>query len=106
MFVPTLARVIVSDDDGKQARKCEPVWRVIRRYRQRLGHSQYTLAKRLAEASGNRGLTREEVARWERGKRIPGPYWRHWLSAVLQVPQDKLDNAARCARKIRASRRT
>lgn len=93
--------MIVSSGQKPPGRRCEPVWLLIRGHRQRLGHSQYELAELLVKASGNHSLTREDVARWERGKRIPGPYWRHWLSKVLVIPQDMLDAAARCGRKVR-----
>lgn len=93
--------MIVSGGEAHQARRSEPVWLLIRARRQRLGHSQYELAELLVKASGNHSLTREDVARWERGKRIPGPYWRSWLSTVLLVPQDLLDASARYGRKVR-----
>ncbi|NED96713.1 helix-turn-helix transcriptional regulator [Phytoactinopolyspora alkaliphila] len=79
----------------------EPVGIMIRRVRSSLGYSQHKIAEQLADASGNSSLTREEVARWERGKRIPGPYWREWLSSVLDVPQREVEVAARVARVTR-----
>lgn len=81
----------------------EPVGSMIRRTRNRLGYSQYEIAIELAKISGNDSLTREEVSRWERGKRIPGPYWRQWISRVLLVPPQDLDLAARIARGVRVS---
>lgn len=106
--VPKLERVIFSRrrDQQVDVDSAEPVWLVIRGVRQRLGQSQYTLAERLVELSGNDGLTRDQVARWERGKRIPGPYWRRWLSLVLRIPLAVLDAAAQRGREIRAARRT
>lgn len=80
----------------------EPVGEVIRRARGRLGYSQYEFAGELARVSGNPSLTREEVARWERGKRIPGPYWRQWLSRVLHIPTGDLVAAAKVTRHARA----
>lgn len=53
--------------------------------------------------SNNYGVSRTEVARWERGKRVPGPYWRRWLSTVLGVPVDQLGAAARTTRALRAA---
>lgn len=53
--------------------------------------------------SNNYGVGRTEVARWERGKRVPGPYWRGWLSAVLGLPVEQLGAAARTARALRAA---
>ncbi|TDE10618.1 helix-turn-helix domain-containing protein [Jiangella asiatica] len=80
----------------------EPVGEVIRRARAVLGYSQYGFADELVRVSGNGSLTRDEVARWERGKRIPGPYWRQWLSRVLQVPAGELAAAAKVTRDARS----
>ncbi|OKI27912.1 transcriptional regulator [Saccharothrix sp. CB00851] len=74
-----------------------PPWR-------RVGLAQYDLAERLHAASGNVSITREEVSRWERGKRIPGPYWRAWLGRVLDTPQQELEQAAAIARRTRKRR--
>ena len=65
------------------------------------GLTQYELADQLAGVSGNDAVTREEVSRWERGKRIPGPYWRNWLSEVLGCPSERWESAALAARKSR-----
>lgn len=82
----------------------ETVGSVIRQARSRLGYSQYGVADELARISGNGSLTRDEVARWERGKRIPGPYWRQWISQVLDVGSSDLERAARAARRARRAR--
>lgn len=79
---------------------------MIRRARARLGYSQYGIAAELVRISGNGSLTRDEVARWERGKRIPGPYWRHWISAVLGLRSAELEAAAYAARRARRGRST
>ncbi|EHR62410.1 helix-turn-helix domain-containing protein [Saccharomonospora cyanea] len=76
----------------------------MRRVRKLRGLTQYQLADRLAELSNNSSVSRDEVARWERGKRVPGPYWRQWLSVALDVPSDQLLEAVRCGRIRRASR--
>nr|WP_205629456.1 helix-turn-helix transcriptional regulator [Jiangella muralis] len=83
----------------------EAVGTVIRQARSRLGYSQYGVADELVRISGNGSLTRDEVARWERGKRIPGPYWRQWISQVLDVGSSDLERAARAARVARRTRR-
>ncbi|MBB4966719.1 transcriptional regulator with XRE-family HTH domain [Saccharothrix violaceirubra] len=62
--------------------------------------TQYDLAARLRAVSGS-GITREEVSRWERGKRIPGPYWRGWLGKVLDISEYKFERAAAIARALR-----
>ena len=67
------------------------------------GWSQGDLATKLHAMSGNDSVTREEVSRWERGKRIPGPYWRGWLSRVLDTPCAELEVAAAVARWRRRS---
>ncbi|TDD70788.1 XRE family transcriptional regulator [Jiangella aurantiaca] len=82
----------------------QTVGSVIRQARCRLGYSQYGIADELARISGNGSLTRDEVARWERGKRIPGPYWRQWISQVLDVGSTDLERAARAARQARRAR--
>jgi transcriptional regulator with XRE-family HTH domain len=74
---------------------------LIREARNSLGYSQYAVAEELVRASGNDSLTREQVARWERGKRIPGPYWRRWICTVLQLPVNDLEIAVRFARDAR-----
>ena len=47
--------------------------------------SQSQLASRLCELSGRDSVTREQVSRWETGKRTPGPYWLRRLATALQV---------------------
>jgi tetratricopeptide (TPR) repeat protein len=42
------------------------------------------------------------VARWETGRRIPTPYWRTHLAAVLQLPPSALDQAAAVSKAQRA----
>jgi hypothetical protein len=63
--------------------------------------TQAALADRLACVSGNESVTRDQVTRWERGGRVPSPYWRHWLAVTLDVPSGQLDRAARRARAVR-----
>jgi putative transcriptional regulator len=79
-----------------------PIGPMIRQTRESLGLSQYTLAGRLHEISGDDAITREHVSRWERGERIPRPYWRGHLSGALQIPRQTLDQAAALARSNRA----
>ncbi|HEX7161334.1 MAG TPA: helix-turn-helix transcriptional regulator, partial [Trebonia sp.] len=58
--------------------------------RRERGWSQAELALALAAVSGRGTITREEVSRWERGRRNPTPYWLSNLAAVLGVPSDAL----------------
>jgi tetratricopeptide (TPR) repeat protein len=83
----------------------EAVGELISRARDRLGKSQYTLAEALREASGrNDGVPdRSMVARWETRRRIPTPYWRVQLAAVLQLSAAQLDRAAAVTKARRAS---
>ncbi|TNC28507.1 helix-turn-helix domain-containing protein [Amycolatopsis alkalitolerans] len=80
---------------------CEPIGSLIRSTRREHGLTQHGLADTLASASGNGSLGRDEVSRWERGKRVPGPYWRGWLSDVLDIAPDRLHSSARAARHLR-----
>jgi tetratricopeptide (TPR) repeat protein len=83
----------------------EAVGELISRARDRLGKSQYALAEALREVSGRSdGVPdRSMVARWETGRRIPTPYWRVHLAAVLQLSAAQLDRAAAVTKARRAS---
>ena len=83
----------------------ETVGELISRARDRLGKSQYALAEALREVSGRSdGVPdRSMVARWETGRRIPTPYWRVHLAAVLRLPAAELDRAAAVTKARRAS---
>lgn len=83
----------------------ETTGELITRARERLGKSQYALAEALREVSrrGDGVPDRTMVARWETGRRIPTPYWRVHLAAVLQLPAAALDRAAAAAKARRAS---
>jgi transcriptional regulator with XRE-family HTH domain/DNA-binding transcriptional ArsR family regulator len=77
----------------------QPISYVIRAARRQRQLSQYSLARELATVSGRPTITRDLVARWERGHQIPRLGTRQWLSVVLQVPQERLDVAAAAARR-------
>jgi transcriptional regulator with XRE-family HTH domain len=83
----------------------ESIGELIARRRERLGKSQYALAEALRQACGrddgvpDRGM----VARWEKGRRIPTPYWRAYLAGVLQLPPALLDRAAAVAKARRSA---
>jgi transcriptional regulator with XRE-family HTH domain len=76
-----------------------PISEVIRAARRTRQLSQYDLARELAVAAGRATISRDLVARWERGHQIPRPGTRQWLSVVLQVPQESLDVAAASSRR-------
>ncbi|HEY3502831.1 MAG TPA: helix-turn-helix domain-containing protein [Actinocatenispora sp.] len=80
----------------------ETIADVIRDSRRRHGLSQAKLAERLAIVSSRHTVTRDLVARWERGQ-VPRAEYRRWLSLALDVPADRLHRAAE--RRIRAHRR-
>ncbi|MEU3165172.1 helix-turn-helix transcriptional regulator [Streptosporangium sp. NPDC006930] len=65
---------------------------LIKQFRQAKGLTQASLADRLARVSGQATITRNEVSRWERGKRLPLA-WLPWLSIVLDLPLAMLDQA-------------
>lgn len=90
------------DDQDHRPRPISTMLPELRRGR---GLTQYDLAAQLHAASGNVSITREEVSRWERGKRIPGPYWRAWLGRVLDTSQQELEQAAAMARNSRRNAR-
>ncbi|HVV11168.1 helix-turn-helix domain-containing protein [Amycolatopsis sp.] len=83
---------------------CLPIGHLIRSARLERGLTQYDLADALAAASGNESLGRDEVSRWERGKRVPGPYWQRWLGVVLDLAPEQLRDSARLAKELRWQR--
>ncbi|HEU4423340.1 MAG TPA: helix-turn-helix transcriptional regulator [Pilimelia sp.] len=85
---------------GAPDRQPESIGPLLARLRLRRGHSQLRLAEQLCAASGVPTVTRHEVSRWERGQRVPGPFWLGWLAAVLEVPLDALLAAPRPARHV------
>jgi transcriptional regulator with XRE-family HTH domain len=73
--------------------------------RRALGRSQQRVAEQLCAVSGAATVSRHEVSRWERGLRLPTPYWRAAIGRVLGVPLPVLDAAAARARRERARSR-
>jgi len=59
---------------------------LIRDLRDAHSWSQSQLADRLCRQAEHATLTREEISRWERGRRCPGPFWLRHLATVLDVP--------------------
>jgi len=88
-----------------RSRESLPIGRLIRSVRRERGLTQKELADALVSVSGNDGLSRDEVSRWERGKRVPGSYWQGWLGAVLEVAPDRLRASARLAKELRSRQR-
>jgi transcriptional regulator with XRE-family HTH domain len=84
----------------------ETVGELIARGREQLGKSQYALADALRQACSRGGGNpdRSMVARWETGRRIPTPYWRAHLAAILQLPPTVLDKAAAVSKAQRAGK--
>lgn len=79
----------------------ESISELIKSARHRHKLSQRELADALIQASGRDTVTRCDISRWERGKRIPTGHWLHWLSRVLQIPPPHLRYAASMARRHR-----
>jgi transcriptional regulator with XRE-family HTH domain len=72
---------------------------IIRDLRSALGWSQSRLAARLCEVSGQATITREDISRWENGRRSPGPFWLRHLATALQLPLTTLEEADRMDRR-------
>ncbi len=66
---------------------------LIRELRESLGWSQSRLATALCEVAKHETVTRENISRWETGKRVPGQWWLRHLATVLQVPLEVLEQA-------------
>ncbi|MFH8986987.1 helix-turn-helix domain-containing protein [Streptomyces sp. NPDC017940] len=65
--------------------------------RQARGKSQRQMAALLCDASGTQSVTRTEISRWERGRRVP-EVWLPWLAQLLAVPLQEIEQAAAYAR--------
>ncbi|AHH96955.1 hypothetical protein GCM10010174_73860 [Kutzneria viridogrisea] len=79
----------------------ELISELIKSSREENNLSQRRLAEALAAASGQDTITRSDVSRWERGKRIPTRHWLNWISQVLDVPLSRLEYAANWSRRYR-----
>jgi transcriptional regulator with XRE-family HTH domain len=72
---------------------------LVRDLRSAVGWSQSKLATRLCEVSGHPTVTREDISRWENGRRTPGPFWLRHMATALQVPLTTLEEAERMDRR-------
>ncbi|MBM7489973.1 hypothetical protein JOD64_001195 [Micromonospora luteifusca] len=70
------------------------------------GWSQQRTAAELCAAAGVPTLSRHEVSRWERQRRVPGGFWLGWLAVVLDVPLVALAEAAAATRRAGSTRAT
>lgn len=66
---------------------------LIRELRESLGWSQSRLARAVCGVANHATVTRENISRWETGKRVPGAWWLRHLATVLQVPIEILEQA-------------
>lgn len=73
------------------------IGRLIAQLRSEREWSQTQLADHLARASGNPAVTRNEVSRWELGRRRPRRYWLEWIAVVFGMSLLDLDDLARLA---------
>lgn len=65
---------------------------LLRRLRKGRGWSQARLAGALCDVSGRPTVTRHDVSRWERGKRVPRA-WLPYLAEAMDVPRERLERA-------------
>jgi transcriptional regulator with XRE-family HTH domain len=62
--------------------------------RQRRGLAQDDVARLLNTVTGlKKAVSRHEVSRWERGARLPSPYWLAWIAVALNESWELLDKA-------------
>lgn len=80
----------VGDRNGSRARAVM-LGAAIRELRESLGWSQSRLATVLCKVSHHATVTRENISRWETGKRVPGAWWLRHLATALQVPIEILE---------------
>jgi transcriptional regulator with XRE-family HTH domain len=67
---------------------------LIARRRREQGKSQSGLADALCLFSGRATVTRHEISRWERGRRVPGRPWLRFLAWALDVRLEDLERAS------------
>ena len=78
---------------------------LLRRLRETAGLSQQELADEATRRAPQGGvLERGEISRWERERRLIGPYWIHPVAAALGVPAARLQQARAVSRAARAAR--
>src|SRR5918998_167169 len=82
----------VGDRNGSRA-QAVALGTAIRELRESLGWSQSRLASALCKVANHTTVTRENISRWETGKRVPGRWWLRHLATVLQVPIEILEQA-------------
>ncbi|MEU4529872.1 helix-turn-helix domain-containing protein [Micromonospora ureilytica] len=70
------------------------------------GWSQQRAAAELCAAAGVPTLSRHEISRWERQRRVPGGFWLGWLAVVMDVPLVALVEAAAATRRAGSTRAT
>lgn len=78
--------------------RAEPIGPLLARLRTGRGWSQQQLAGTLCQVAGRVTVTRHEVSRWERGQRVPSPFWLDSLAAALTIPQERLEAAVHATR--------
>jgi transcriptional regulator with XRE-family HTH domain len=71
---------------------------LLARLRTARGWSQLRLAETLCQLSGRITVGRHEVSRWERGERVPGPFWLDALAVALDTPLEELEAAVGATR--------
>ncbi|WP_052745655.1 helix-turn-helix transcriptional regulator [Allosalinactinospora lopnorensis] len=65
---------------------------MLKRHRTVRGWSQQRLTDVLCAESGRPTVTRQEVYRWESGRRVPR-FWLPYLASVLDIPREELERA-------------
>ncbi|MDR3079797.1 MAG: helix-turn-helix domain-containing protein [Streptomyces sp.] len=80
--------------DPSTTTQSNAVGEVIAELREAAGWSQSRLADELSTVSG-KAYTRQDVSRWECGKRKPRPGTLRYLAAALQVPVQMLESPLR-----------
>jgi transcriptional regulator with XRE-family HTH domain len=82
----------VGEGKGSRARAVM-LGALIRELRESLGWSQSRLVAALCKVSDHATVTRENISRWETGKRVPDAWWLRHLATALQVPIEILEQA-------------
>lgn len=69
----------------------ETIHGMLKRHRKSLGWTQQQLADALCQEAGRATLTRQEIYRWENGRRVP-TFWLPHLVSILGITRDELEH--------------
>ncbi|RAQ97697.1 hypothetical protein A4R35_19315 [Thermogemmatispora tikiterensis] len=77
-------------DGAREAPSTRKANQLLRRARELRGWSRQRLVLELQQRFPGVAVTAKDIARWERGKRRPGPYYREKLCLIFELTAEQL----------------